>query len=189
MVPGYASPIGAHDTLVVVDDLAARSPNLVAGANRDGVPPAQRQRGARLHAGRGGRHHQRPRRATPARTAASRCALRQRHRGRQHLQAGHRLHRDARRHLPGRGRQPALRSSWALRHRRWGAPWPASSRSITTSAASSGRRRWRRYAAQLVALGAAQRSGRAARRPTASTSAWPTPASRCCTTTATSRPA
>jgi len=36
MVPGYASPIGAHDTLVVVDDLAARSPNLVAGANREG---------------------------------------------------------------------------------------------------------------------------------------------------------
>jgi prolyl-tRNA synthetase len=37
MVAGYASPIGAHDTLVVVDDLAAASPNLVAGANRDGV--------------------------------------------------------------------------------------------------------------------------------------------------------
>jgi prolyl-tRNA synthetase len=36
MVPGYASPIGAHDTVVVVDDLAARSPNLVAGANRHG---------------------------------------------------------------------------------------------------------------------------------------------------------
>jgi len=36
MEPGYASPIGAHDTVVVVDDLAARSPNLVAGANRHG---------------------------------------------------------------------------------------------------------------------------------------------------------
>ena len=36
MEPGYASPIGAHDTLVVVDDLAARSPNLVAGANKAG---------------------------------------------------------------------------------------------------------------------------------------------------------
>jgi prolyl-tRNA synthetase len=34
--PGSASPIGAHDTLVVVDELAARSPNLVAGANRAG---------------------------------------------------------------------------------------------------------------------------------------------------------
>jgi prolyl-tRNA synthetase len=36
MEPGYGSPIGAHDTVVVVDDLVARSPNLVAGANRDG---------------------------------------------------------------------------------------------------------------------------------------------------------
>jgi prolyl-tRNA synthetase len=36
MEPGYASPVGAHDTTVVVDELAARSPNLVAGANRHG---------------------------------------------------------------------------------------------------------------------------------------------------------
>jgi prolyl-tRNA synthetase len=36
MEPGYGSPIGAHDTVVVVDELAARSPNLVAGANRHG---------------------------------------------------------------------------------------------------------------------------------------------------------
>jgi prolyl-tRNA synthetase len=36
MEPGYGSPVGAHDTFVVVDDLVARSPNLVAGANRPG---------------------------------------------------------------------------------------------------------------------------------------------------------
>jgi prolyl-tRNA synthetase len=36
MEPGYGSPVGAHDTTIVVDDLAARSPNLVAGANREG---------------------------------------------------------------------------------------------------------------------------------------------------------
>jgi prolyl-tRNA synthetase len=36
MEPGYGSPIGAHHTTVVVDDLVARSPNLVAGANREG---------------------------------------------------------------------------------------------------------------------------------------------------------
>jgi prolyl-tRNA synthetase len=36
MTPGYGSPIGARDAVVVVDDLVARSPNLVAGANRDG---------------------------------------------------------------------------------------------------------------------------------------------------------
>jgi prolyl-tRNA synthetase len=38
MEPGYGSPIGAHDTVVVVDELVARSPNLVAGANREGFP-------------------------------------------------------------------------------------------------------------------------------------------------------
>ncbi len=36
MEPGYGSAIGAHDTFVVVDELAAASPNLVAGANRVG---------------------------------------------------------------------------------------------------------------------------------------------------------
>ncbi len=36
MEPGYASPIGAHDTTVVVDDLVASEPGLVAGANRHG---------------------------------------------------------------------------------------------------------------------------------------------------------
>jgi prolyl-tRNA synthetase len=37
MEPGYGSPIGAHDTVVVVDDLAAQSANLIAGANRVGL--------------------------------------------------------------------------------------------------------------------------------------------------------
>ncbi len=37
MVPGYASPIGARGTFVVVDELVARSTNLVAGANKAGV--------------------------------------------------------------------------------------------------------------------------------------------------------
>ncbi len=36
MEPGYGSPIGAKATVVVVDDLVARSANLVAGANREG---------------------------------------------------------------------------------------------------------------------------------------------------------
>ena len=36
MEPGYGSPIGAHDTVVAVDELVVRSPNLVAGANRAG---------------------------------------------------------------------------------------------------------------------------------------------------------
>ncbi|HEY7591135.1 MAG TPA: proline--tRNA ligase [Candidatus Limnocylindrales bacterium] len=36
MEPGYGSPVGARNTAVVVDDLAAKSPNLVAGANKVG---------------------------------------------------------------------------------------------------------------------------------------------------------
>ena len=36
IVAGYASPIGIRDAFVVVDDLVARSPNLVAGANKAG---------------------------------------------------------------------------------------------------------------------------------------------------------
>ncbi len=36
MEPGYGSPIGARDAVVVVDELAALSPNLVAGANKPG---------------------------------------------------------------------------------------------------------------------------------------------------------
>ena len=34
--PGYASPVGLKDVLVVVDDLIPHSPNLVAGANEEG---------------------------------------------------------------------------------------------------------------------------------------------------------
>jgi len=35
-VPGYASPLGLKGVTVVVDELAAKSPNLVAGANEEG---------------------------------------------------------------------------------------------------------------------------------------------------------
>lgn len=35
-VAGYASPVGLTGACVIVDDLIARSPNLVAGANREG---------------------------------------------------------------------------------------------------------------------------------------------------------
>ncbi len=35
-VPGYASPVGLSDTLIVVDDAIPDSPNLVAGANETG---------------------------------------------------------------------------------------------------------------------------------------------------------
>ena len=35
-IPGYASPVGLKDVLIVVDDLIPESENLVAGANEDG---------------------------------------------------------------------------------------------------------------------------------------------------------
>lgn len=35
-VPGYASPIGIRGATIIVDDSVANSPNLVAGANREG---------------------------------------------------------------------------------------------------------------------------------------------------------
>ena len=35
-VPGYASPIGLKDAVIIVDDLIAESQNLVAGANEEG---------------------------------------------------------------------------------------------------------------------------------------------------------
>lgn len=35
-VPGYASPLGVHDALIVVDELLPHSPNLVSGANEEG---------------------------------------------------------------------------------------------------------------------------------------------------------
>jgi len=35
-IPGYASPIGIKDVIIVVDDLIPDSPNLVAGANEEG---------------------------------------------------------------------------------------------------------------------------------------------------------
>lgn len=35
-VPGYASPVGLKNTLVIVDDLIPLSPNLVSGANEEG---------------------------------------------------------------------------------------------------------------------------------------------------------
>ena len=61
MEPGYGSPIGAHDTIVVVDELVARSPNLVAGREPRRLPLPERQRRPRLQAGRHRRHHERPR--------------------------------------------------------------------------------------------------------------------------------
>ena len=94
MEPGYGSPIGAHDTVVVVDDLVARSPNLVAGANREGFHYRNVNSRARLHGRHRDRPHQRPGgRPLPDLRRAGDPP--ERDRGRQHLQARHQVHRAA----------------------------------------------------------------------------------------------
>ena len=136
MEPGYASPIGAHDTTVVVDELAARSPNLVAGANRHGFHLRN------VNVGRDftpdlGRHRQCPRgrRAPELRPAGPPG---QGHRGRQHLQAGHRLHREAGATSLEDGSHHVIMGSYGIGlSGRARLSW----RRTTTRRASSGRRR------------------------------------------------
>lgn len=48
--PGYASPIGLKNVLAIVDDLVARSPNLVAGANDEGYHLLNTNHGRDYHA-------------------------------------------------------------------------------------------------------------------------------------------
>ena len=96
MEPGYGSPIGAHDTVVVVDELVARSPNLVAGANRVGFHSGTSTSGrdftpdvvADITNAREG---------DPCPTCGSAGDPPQRDRGRQHLQARDEVHRRRRR--------------------------------------------------------------------------------------------
>ena len=58
MEAGYGSPLGARDAVVVVDELVMRSPNLVAGREPGRLAREERQRPARLHAGRRRRDHE-----------------------------------------------------------------------------------------------------------------------------------
>ena len=103
MEPGYGSPVGAHDTTVVVDRLAAESPNLVAGANRPGWHLRNVNVGRDYRARRGGRRIECPtRRPLPGVRRAPAAGAG--HRGRQHLQARNRLHRVDGGHVPHRVR-------------------------------------------------------------------------------------
>ncbi|MEJ7695879.1 MAG: YbaK/EbsC family protein [Candidatus Limnocylindrales bacterium] len=99
MEPGYGSPIGAHETVVVIDDLIARSPKSRRRCQSRGRPLPERQCRARLHGRCGGRSHERPgRRPMPDLWGAGDPA--QWHRGRQYLQARHEVQRCGRSHLP-----------------------------------------------------------------------------------------
>ena len=90
----------------------------------------------------------------PCPDCGSPVILRNGHRGRQHLQARDGVLRGAGRVVPRRGRRAAPDRDGLVRHRRWAATSPASSRRTTTRRASSGRREVAPYAAHLVALSA-----------------------------------
>ena len=94
----------ARDTVVVIDDLVERSPNLVAGANREGFHYRN------VNAGRdytadvvADITNAQEGDAVPGLRRAGDPA--QRDRGRQHLQARHQVQRRRRRQLPRRGRR------------------------------------------------------------------------------------
>ena len=187
MEPGYGSPIGAHDTVVVVDDLVARSPNLVAGANREGFHYRNVNVGRDFTRRRRRRPDQRPGGRSAARPAAQPVILRNGIEVGNIFKLGTKYTDARRRDLPRRGRRSPTRSSWArtgsasganvaciveAHHDDKGIVWPAEVAP---------------YAAHLVSIGAAQgparrRGRRAAPRPSRST-----PVARSCGTTATSR--
>ena len=70
--PGYGSPVGVRDALIVIDESVRDTPNLVAGANRVGWHVLQHQPRPRLRAPTWSPTSRRPRQGSPARTAARR---------------------------------------------------------------------------------------------------------------------
>ncbi len=150
MEPGYGSPIGARDTVVVVDELVARSPNLVAGANREGFHYRNVNVGARLHAGHRRRHHERPRgrRLPDLRRAGRSCATGSR--SATSSSSGRSTPTPLGADVPRRGRRAPPDRHGLVRDRRSGATSPASSRRTTTRRGSSGPTEVAPYAAHLV---------------------------------------
>ena len=142
MEPGYGSPIGARGAFILVDELVARSSNLVAGANREGFHYRNVNVGrdftpdlvADLANAREG---------DGCPTCGSPVILRNGIEVGNIFKLGHEVHDRPRRDVPRRGRHGATPSSWAPTGSASGAPSPASSRPTTTRRGSPGRRRWR----------------------------------------------
>ncbi len=143
MEPGYGSPIGAHDTVVVVDDLVARSPNLVAGANREGFHYRNVNAGRDFtadvvaditNAQEGD--------ACPI--CGEPVILRNGIEVGNIFKLGTKFTDAAGATYLGEDGQSPTRSSWARTASASGATWPASSRPTTTTRGSSGRPRSRR---------------------------------------------
>ena len=189
MEPGYGSPIGAHDTVVVVDDLVARSPNLVAGANREGFHYRN------VNAGRDFTADvvadiTNAQEGDPCPTCGQPVILRNGIEVGNIFKLGTKYTDAVGATYLGEDGVRRTPSSWARTASASGGTSPASSRRTTTTRASSGRPRSRPYAAHLVSIGAAKEprvdrgrraAARARRRGRAGT--------RSCGTTATSRPA
>ena len=143
MEPGYGSPIGAHDTFVVVDDLVAR----VAQPRRRREPRVASTTATSTSVATSrpmsSPTSRTPRRATPARPAASRSSCATASRSATSSSSGRSTPMRPARPTSARTAWPG-RSSWAPTGSASGGTWPASSRRTTTRRASSGRPRSRR---------------------------------------------
>ena len=143
MEPGYGSPIGAHDTVVVVDELVARSPNLVAGANREGFHFRNVNVGRDFTADVVA-DITNAQEGDPCPTCGKPVILRNGIEVGNIFKLGTKFTDAVRRDVPRRGRRASTRSSWARTGSASGATSPASSRPTTTRRGSSGPRRSRR---------------------------------------------
>ena len=190
MEPGYGSPIGAHDTFVVVDELVGALAEPRRRREPGRLPPAATSTSAATSRPTSSPTSTNAREGDPCPTCGHRrCILRNGHRGRQHLQARDALHDGARGDLPRRGRPGPPDRHGLVRDRRSAATSPASSRPTTTRRGSSGRPRWRPTRPTSSSIGATKEpAGRRARRARSTTlaAAEARPA-RSCGTTATSR--
>ncbi|TMC63053.1 MAG: proline--tRNA ligase [Chloroflexi bacterium] len=181
MEPGYGSPIGAHDTVVLVDAIAAASPNLVAGANREGFHYRN------VNVGRDFTPDQvvdlvNARAGAPA---ASRWSCGRGSRSATSSSWERTFPWPPARRSSARMGRPTP-SSWARTASAWGGPSPVSSRPTTTTRASSGPPRWRRTRPISCRSAAPARRG-SPKSPSAFTRSPSTRAARSSTTTATSR--
>ena len=181
--PGFIGPVGAD--VEVIADASLERGTYVAGRQRGRPPPARRRAGARLR---------RRRSPTSARSRrATRCPLggtiddRARDRGRQHLQARHPL-LGAARARPTWTRtgseRPIVMGSYGI------GPARIAAAAVEQYADEHGIS-WPRAIApfDMHLVGARQaRQRRARATPSASTTSWSAPASRCSTTTATLSP-
>ena len=88
-----------------------------------------------------------------------------RHRGGQHLPAGHQVHQDHEHDLSGQGRQRRSTPLWAATASAWAVWRRLSARLITTITAPSGPSLWRRGRCDLCAVRADNAEVTACRRP------------------------